>query len=142
VVVAALGNDDVGPALARFDELQVHGAHGSVVLVADRLERAPALFEVAPDAPHQANVRVGIDEDLDVVQVANVGRYQRHDALHDDHRGWRDAVRRIAAQVAVEIVQGRLDGAAGAKCAQVLEQKLGFEGVGVVVVDAGAFLGR
>jgi len=42
----------------------VHRANGLVVLLAHLRERAPTLLEIAADAPHEADVGVGIHEDF------------------------------------------------------------------------------
>ena len=65
-VVPAARHDHVGVALARLDELQVHRLDGGEVLVEDFLQRAAALFHVAPDAPDEPHVGVGVDERLHV----------------------------------------------------------------------------
>src|SRR5690606_4713173 len=63
VIVTPLRDDDVCPALGRLHELEVHGTHGPVVLLAHRGEATAALLDVAPNAPKGADVRVGVDED-------------------------------------------------------------------------------
>src|SRR6202000_3140931 len=71
MVVAAFGHDQVGPALRRLAELQMHRPHGRVILLAHLLKRAPALLEIAANAAKDAQVGVGVDEDLDVEQLAH-----------------------------------------------------------------------
>ena len=69
VLKPAFRDDDVGVALGRFDELHVHGAHGVQVLLDDRFGGAPALDDVALQAANEAQVGVGVDEDLDVEEL-------------------------------------------------------------------------
>ena len=55
-----VGDDEVGPALRRLDEREVHGSDGPVVLLAHRLERPPALLHVAAHPPEHTDVGVGV----------------------------------------------------------------------------------
>ena len=71
--------------MRRLDELEVHRPHRRVVLVAHRLEGAAALLDVAADAADDADVGVGVDEDLDVDLLAQRGLDEHEDALDDDH---------------------------------------------------------
>src|SRR6188474_765850 len=66
LVLAAFGDDDIRPAFRGFDELEMHGANGAVVLIAYGLEGSPALLDVAADSSEGADVRVRVDVDLDV----------------------------------------------------------------------------
>ena len=53
---------------------------GGGALLQDAVEVAAALGHVAPDAPREAHVRVGVDEDLHVEPVAEALVVQREDA--------------------------------------------------------------
>ena len=53
---------------------------GGGALLQDAVEVAAALGHVAPDAPREAHVRVGVDEDLHVEAVAQALVVQREDA--------------------------------------------------------------
>src|SRR6185369_9894989 len=83
-ILAALGDDEVGPALGRLDELQMHRPHRRVILLAHRLKGAPALLDVAANSAKYAEVRVGVDEDLDVEQGSHASLDEHQDALDDD----------------------------------------------------------
>ena len=72
-VLAPLGHDDVGPTFGGFDELQMHGAHRTLVLVEDADQRAAPLFDVPADAAQQAHVGVGVDVDLEVQEISQAG---------------------------------------------------------------------
>ena len=85
-VHAAVGDDDVGVALRRLDELQVHGPDGRQVLVDDAGRRAAAIGDVALEAPDEADVGIGVDVDLEVEQLAQAGLEEHEDALDDDDR--------------------------------------------------------
>ena len=84
-VEPAFGDDDVGILFRRLDELLVHGFHGRRVLRNDRLHRTSAVADVAQDAPGQPDVGIGIDEDLDVHQVAQLLVLEDQNAVDDDH---------------------------------------------------------
>ena len=90
-VVAAARHDHVGIALARLDELQVHRLDGSEVLVEDFVERAAALGHVAANAADEADVGVGVDEDLHVAEIAHTRVSEQEDAV--DRRRRRPAGR-------------------------------------------------
>ena len=61
-VEPAAGDDNVGVALGRLDELQVHGAHRPQILLDHRLDRPPALGDIALQPADEAQVALGIDE--------------------------------------------------------------------------------
>ena len=133
----ALGNDDVGVLAARLDEGDVHGPHRAQVLADDRFQAALALLEVALQPADEAQVAVGVDEDLDVHQVAQGLLAEDQDALDDDDLG--RLLEHALGQPGVggEIVDRHLDGPAGDELAQVPDHQVGLQGVGVVEVDLG-----
>ena len=65
------------------DELQVHRADGQLILLDDRLGRTAAR-RVALQAADEANVGIGVHEELDVEQVAQGWLHEDQDALHHD----------------------------------------------------------
>ena len=134
-VQAPFGDDDIGVALGGFDELQVHGADGGEVLVDDHFGGAAALFDVALEAADEADVGIGVDEDLDIEQGAQFGVAEDEDALdHDDGFG-RDALDAVGAGVGLEVVDGQVDGLPGFELEDVADEEGGVERVGVVEVD-------
>jgi hypothetical protein len=114
----------------------VHGTHGGVVLRAHLREGAAALFDVPLHAAHEADVRVGVDEELEIQLFAQALVGQHQDPLDDDHRRRLHPAGFRVARVLAKVVAGDVDGAAVAQLAQVADQELGLDGVGVVVVDA------
>ena len=70
------------------------------------------MLEVAPDAPHQADVGVRVDVHLRVEARAQALVGQDEDALDDDDRGGLDAQALGAPVVDGEVVGGTRDGAA------------------------------
>src|SRR6185503_12238776 len=69
-VVPATRHDDVRVALAGLDELEVHRLHRRQVLLDYFVERSSSIVGVALDATNQANVRIRVDEHLDVAQLS------------------------------------------------------------------------
>jgi len=122
-VVATFGHDQIRPPLARLDVLDVHRPHGRVVLIAHRLEAAAAMLEIAADAAHEPDVRIGVDEDLHVHLFAQRGLCEHEDALDDDHGSRHDVALLDATRVAREVVDRYVDGAAGAQLAQMLDEQ-------------------
>src|ERR1044072_9487640 len=55
-VLAPLGHDDVGPALRRLDELEVHRPHRVEGLAQHVLPPGPALRDMAAEAAHEPHV--------------------------------------------------------------------------------------
>src|SRR5262245_25815079 len=91
-VVSALGDQDVRPSFARLDELEVHGPHGPVVLLVDLFERSTARFHVAADATKDADVGVGVDEDLQVESGSSGSTKMRIPSTMTMGTGWTDRV--------------------------------------------------
>lgn len=70
LAVVAPRDDDVRVLALRLDELVVRRLHEALVLHEDALHRPPAGAHVAEDAARQAGVRVRLDEDAEVDEVA------------------------------------------------------------------------
>jgi hypothetical protein len=133
--VAALGDDQVGVPLARFDELQMHGPDDLAVLPHHRLEAAAALGDVPGQAADQALVVVHVHVQPDVHEPAQVGVLQHQDAL-DEHDVRRlHPPHRTGAAVAGVIIDGHVHRHAGPQVLQVSHQQSRLERLGVVVVD-------
>ena len=125
-------------AATLLDELQRHRAHRVVVLPAHRREGAPAFLDVAPDAAEHADVRVGIDEDLDVEHPPQRLVCEYEDALDHHHRRGLHRPRLLEATMGGKVVDRNPDRLPRAKQLQVADQQRRLEGVGVVVVELGA----
>lgn len=69
-VVPSFGDDQVRVALGGLDVQLVHGLDGRQVLPFHGFEGPPALDDVALDPAQDAHVGIGVDEDLDVDQIA------------------------------------------------------------------------
>ena len=142
LVAAAFGDDDVGKALGRLDELHVHGTDGGHVLLDDGFHGAAALIDVALEAAHEADVGVGVHEDFDVHQFAEGRVFENEDALENDGGARLDAGDLRDAAMRGEIVRGQIDGFAGAQPAKMLDEERRFDRVGMIEIEPGAILER
>jgi hypothetical protein len=102
--VSAARNNHIRVALARLDEFIVHRLNCREVLFEDLVERPSAHVYIPLDAADEPDVRVRVDEDFHVTQIADPGVDEEENAV-DDHD-----VRRLyvcalgATQVGDEIV--------------------------------------
>src|SRR5690606_12133509 len=108
-VMAALRQDDVGVALRRLHEFEMHGPHRPEVLLDHHLDRASAVADVAPEPPDEADIIGDVDEDPDVEQLPEPSVGEQQDSL-DHHYGARlDDFRSRGTRVAREVVGRLLD---------------------------------
>ena len=82
---------------------------GREVLVDDLVEWAAAFGRVAANAADEAEVGVGVDEDLHVAEFANARVGEEQDAVDDDDAGRRDDHRVVAPRVRDEVVDRLVD---------------------------------
>src|SRR5262249_34067378 len=108
-VLAALGDDDVGEALRRLHERQMHRPDALVILLSDLREGAPPMLEVAADAAHHADVGIRVDEELHLEARAQAVVREHENALDDDDRRRRDPHALLEAVVDGEVVRGAED---------------------------------
>ena len=134
-VLSAARHDDVGVALAGLHELQVHRLHRRQVLVEDLLQRPAAFGHVAPDPPHQPDVRVGIDKHLHVAQRPNALVDEQQDPVDHDHVRRRDALGARTPRVRHEVVHRLLDRLAARQVLEVRDEQVEIERVRMVPVD-------
>jgi len=119
----------------------VHGPDAAVVLRLDRVDVPPAFGEVPLQAAQQPDVVVSVHEDAQVEAVTQAGHGEQEDSLHDHHRTGIDLPEQGPAGVGREVILGAGGGAASLQGAQVTEQEVVLQRVGLVEVDQGA-LGR
>jgi len=108
-VVPAARHDDVRVAFARLDELEVHRLHGRQILFDYLVQRTAAVVGVALDAANESNVGVGIDENLDVAQLANSLVDEEQNSIDYHHVGRLYSRRAWAPEVSHEIVSRLVD---------------------------------
>jgi len=140
--VAAARHDDVGVALARLDELQMHRLDCREILLDHVVERSAAGVGVALDASDQADVGVGIDEYLHVAEIADSLVDKEQDSVDDHHVCGRDMSAFRPAQMGAEIVFGFLDRLAPAQRIQMLAEQIVVESVGMIPVEFPPLLER
>ena len=119
-VLSALRDDHVGTALARLYELLVHRFYGRQVLRHNAVQGTAALFYIAQDPAENPHVRIGIDKDFDVHQIAEILLNEEENALEHDNRGRMDQNRFIRAVMHGIIVNRHLDGLSGFQLENVL----------------------
>ena len=85
LVVTAIGNDDIGELLGRFDEFIVHGFEHVAVFVDKHVESMSSLGYVAAEDTKEALVRTCVNEYLQVHEVAKILVVESHDAFNDYH---------------------------------------------------------
>src|SRR5678815_2625613 len=86
-VVPSTRHDDVRITLAWLDELQMHRVNGFEIL-RDHLFQCPPPFDhVAFESSHESNVRVGVDEDLDVAQRPQLLIDKQQNSIEDQYVG-------------------------------------------------------
>ena len=86
-VFTAVGDDDIGVALAGLHKSLVHGLDGGAVLGNDAVQRAAPLLDIPQDAAEDPLVRVGVYIDLVIEQAAQLRLSQGQNALHDERTG-------------------------------------------------------
>lgn len=141
-VESALGDDHVGVPFAWFDESLVSGPNGFEVLIDDALGGTAAIGDVASEAPNEADVGRGIDEDLKVESLAQYPIPEHEDPVdHDDFLGVNGAG--VTAAVVLGVVVDRhLDGRAVGECSHVVVEEWPVERVGMVIVRGATCLER
>ncbi len=128
--------DDEGRAVLRGDDVEVgHGAGCGFELGDDGFFGAAALAHVTVDAALEADFVGGVDVDAEVVERVELGVVEGEDAFDENEFGGGDGLEGFGdAGVGGKVVDGALDGMAGGERADVLDDELGFERVGVVEV--------
>ena len=140
LVMAALGDDDIGVSLGGLDELQVHRLHGFAVVLDGGFDGTAALGDVADDDAQHAVVVIGVYEDLDVHLVPQFLAGEDEDAFHnyDIVRFYRNGLR--GAGAGDVRVDGLLDGLAAFEFPDLLAHQFPVNGIRVVEVDVLALL--
>jgi hypothetical protein len=139
-VVTAARNDHIRVSLARLDELEVHRLNGGQVLLDDFIQRPAAHVSVALDAADESNVRVGIDENLDVAEVANPFIDEQQNPVDDNDVGRLDTCCIRAPQVRHEIILRFRDGLPVAQRIQVRDEKIVVESIGMIPIELPALI--
>ena len=135
-----LQHHDVRVLPGGFHILLVHGLDRGEVLGHHRLKGPAPLLHIPESAAEDADVGIGLHEDLDVEHIPQSGVLENQNALHDDdlvgiHRHC------LVSAVVVHIgVHRALDGAACLQLFQMLDEQIRVEGAGVIVVYLGPFL--
>ena len=135
LVFAAVGDDDIGVTFGGDDKGEVHGSDGAFVLDDGLVEIASAFLDIAGESSDEAQIVVGIDEDLDVHEFSERFDIEDEDAFEHDDGGGFDVDGFFFAAVFFVGVAGFFDGLHGAQGGEMGHEEFGIEGVGVVEVD-------
>ena len=98
----------------------MHRFYGRQVLRYNAVQGTAALFYIAQDPAENPHVRIGIDKDFDVHQIAEILLNEEENALEHDNRGRMDQNRFIRAVMHGIIVNRHLDGFSGFQLENVL----------------------
>jgi len=128
-------HDERGAVLGRDDVEVGHRLGGGFELGDNGSFRAAAFAHVAIDAALKADFVGGIDVDAEVIERVQLGIVEREDAFDEDKLTGSNRLESTRnAGVRGEVVDGALNGVASCKGADMLNDELGFERVGVVEV--------
>ena len=139
-ILAPLGNNDVGVALAGLYIQFVHGLDGLLILHKHRFQRPAPLVHIPLDAPAQADIRIRIHENANVHQIPQGFVFENQNALHNNYLGGGNAGGFVAAVVNGEIIHRAIDGLSVAQLIQLIHHKLRVKSGGLVVVEQTALL--
>jgi hypothetical protein len=139
-VVSAARHYDIRVTLARLDEFAMHRLNGGQVLLDDFIECSPANVGIALDSSNEPDVRIRVDEYLDVAKIPHPLVDEQQNAVDDDYVGRLDAGRFRSTQVGDEIVHGLVDRIAFAEGFEVSAEQVIVERVGMVPIELPALV--
>ncbi len=99
--MSAFRDDDIGIALGWLDKFQVHGTDSVQILLDHGIGRAPAFVDVPLETADEAQVSIGIHEDLDIEHLAQRGFGEDQNSLHQDDTARLDG-ERLGVRLSVE----------------------------------------
>jgi len=141
-VVPTFWNNHIRMAFGRFYEFHVHWPHRGKVLIDYGINRSASFPNVAPETSYESKVRLCINEYLYIHQIAKQFIFKDKNSFQNNCR------RRIQAQgggstrMLREIVNRAVNCLSIFKQTDMLNQKRGVEGIGVIEVLARAALQR
>src|SRR6266496_991210 len=128
-------NDDVSVTLRGFNELHMHRTHCGDVLFNDRFYRAASLCDVAAQPANETNVVRRIDKhpNIQLLKQARIGKDQY--AFHYHNRLGFDRASFVQATMCLEIVDWQFNRLARFQPANVLDEQIVIERVGMIEVS-------
>ena len=109
LVLSAARNDDIGPALAWFDELEVHRLHSRNVLMDDRVDQPASFDNISPQTTNEALVRVSVDVDFRINEIAQFLFHINENPFEEDDLLRLDVSQFLLPRVSREIINGSID---------------------------------
>jgi hypothetical protein len=134
-IVAPLRNDEMRSGAARSYVLGVHRSYRAQVLRFDRGDIPAAILDVALDAPEQANVVVGIDEQAKIEGVSQRGPGKNQNTFDDDDRTRGNVAPLLTSSVRRKVVLRTVYGSSCLELAQMREQLIVVERFGLVEIQ-------
>src|SRR5215831_11639972 len=101
----------------------MHRSDRRHILRDDRFKASAALVDVPVQPPYEADVGIGIDEYLQVHELAQLRVYQDEQSLDDDHRPGLDVHHLGLSRMSAIIIDRLLNALARAKGLQVIYQQ-------------------
>jgi len=134
-VLTAFWDDQIRGSLAWLDVAQMHWADGLIVLPADRLEISSPLPNVSSHSSEDANVGIGVDEQFDVEEVAQLVDGEEQNPFDHDHFVGLDLEGLDGSRVGLEVVDRRLDRLSTFQRLELANKELVIQRVGMVEID-------
>eukprot|EP00962_Isochrysis_galbana_P000871 scaffold250_cov110-Isochrysis_galbana.AAC.15 len=114
----------------------MHGPDRLLVLPNYVVNAAAALGDVAAEAPYEAQIRLRVDEDLDVARCRHLSLGKDQDSLDEDDAGGAHVLPALRlARVGGVVVDGHVHRLAVTQRMQVTHQQRRVERIGMVKVD-------
>jgi len=139
-VVPAARNYHVGVTLARLYELKMHRLDGGQVLLDDFVERPPTNVGVALDPANEPDVRIRIDEHLDVAKIPHAVVDEQQDSVDDDDVGRLHSRWLRTTEMRHEVILRFVDRLTLAERLEMGAKQVVVERVGVVPIELPALV--
>ena len=104
-VLTATGHDDISVVHVVSDVLLIHRAYGGQVLLADILDLAAAVTNVALDAPQEADIGININVQLQEHKIGQPLIKERMDSFYNEYICRADDLMAFHAAVLREIIR-------------------------------------
>ena len=108
-VESAFGDDHIRVPFRGFDKFEVHGPHCGLILLDDRLGCASAFGEIALKAADESQIGIGIHENFDIEQFAELGFRKDQYPFHNDDTARLNGEGFLRPPIGGEIVDGNLN---------------------------------
>lgn len=139
-IISALGDDDIGVSLAGFHKHLVHGLDRGEILIDNALQISASVSHIANDSTQDTHICISVYEDFDIHLVAEFFVLENEDTFNDDDLRGADGFRFGQPVVDGKIVNRAGDAVTGFQLPQGINEHVGVECVGVIVIQLAAIL--